>query len=416
MPGRRRPSSPRPTFPTTLLLQAYVPILPKHIWAKYTLDQIGDPEADGFFKNEPPVVGTGPVPVASSGSRASSSGSPATRTTGARQGAADEVIFQHFAERGHDGPGARRPARSTTSAASSPTSSTRSKTEPNIRDRRGLRQRLHVAVVQHRRQHRRATAARPRRSTDPAFRDALGYAIDQQTLVDRSLGGYGVAGHDDHPAVPRQLARRAGQPARPSTSRRRSAGSTPPATRSTPTASALDKEGKPINLRLTWPDSEAEHATDAQFIEEWFGQLGIGVDAAVTEEGKLIDDLTGPPAGGAATRTSTCGAGSATPIPTSLLSFFTTERDRRRRATASTRTRTTTSCSRSSRRESDPAEAQGDHRRDAEPRSTTRRRTTSCTTTPSSHAYRTDKFGGWTNQPPDSGHAALRLRLAGYMS
>ena len=29
---------------------------------------------------------------------------------------------------------------------------------------------------------------------DPAFRDALGYAIDQQKLVDTTLGGYGTPG------------------------------------------------------------------------------------------------------------------------------------------------------------------------------------------------------------------------------
>ena len=31
---------------------------------------------------------------------------------------------------------------------------------------------------------------------DPAFRDALGYAVDKQTLVDRVLGGFGDVGHD----------------------------------------------------------------------------------------------------------------------------------------------------------------------------------------------------------------------------
>ena len=36
-------------FPNTLLIQAYVPILPKHIWSKYSLAQIGDPKAKGFF-------------------------------------------------------------------------------------------------------------------------------------------------------------------------------------------------------------------------------------------------------------------------------------------------------------------------------------------------------------------------------
>ena len=32
------------------------------------------------------------------------------------------------------------------------------------------------------------------------------------------------------------------------------------------------------------------------------------------------------------------------------------------------------------------------------------------------HAYRTDKFTGWTNQPPGHRHADLRLRLPGYMA
>ncbi len=48
------------TFANTLLLQSYVPILPKHIWETYTIAQIGDSTAEGFFKNEPTVVGTGP--------------------------------------------------------------------------------------------------------------------------------------------------------------------------------------------------------------------------------------------------------------------------------------------------------------------------------------------------------------------
>ena len=83
-------------FPTTLLTQAYVPILPKHIWSKYTLEQIGDPEASGFFKNEPPVVGTGPYQAVEF--------KPGEFIRFARnpnywgpQGAADEVIMQHFA-------------------------------------------------------------------------------------------------------------------------------------------------------------------------------------------------------------------------------------------------------------------------------------------------------------------------------
>ena len=43
---------------------------------------------------------------------------------------------------------------------------------------------------------------------DPKFRDALGYAIDKQLLIDRVLGGYGETGHDPGPAVPVEVARR----------------------------------------------------------------------------------------------------------------------------------------------------------------------------------------------------------------
>ena len=40
----------------------------------------------------------------------------------------------------------------------------------------------------------------------------------------------------------------------------------------------------------------AEHATDAEFIVGWFGEIGIAVDAAVTDEGALFDaPVTGPP-------------------------------------------------------------------------------------------------------------------------
>ena len=85
-------------------------------------------------------------------------------------------------------------------------------TEPNIRTRRGLRQRLHVPVVQHPGDAADGYNGSTSALEDPAFRDALGYAIDRQALVDRVLNGHGVAGHDARSAVPRQLARRADNP------------------------------------------------------------------------------------------------------------------------------------------------------------------------------------------------------------
>ena len=180
-----RPSSSTTEFPTTLLPQAYVPILPKHIWSKYTLDQIADPEAADFFKNEPPVVGTGPYQAVEwePGNFVRFEANP---NYWGKQGAADEVIIQHFASARHHGPGAASAARSTTSVASGPTSSTPSPTSRTSRPSKASP----TATPTCRSTPRatpRATAARRRRSSIP-FRDALGYAIDNAKLVDATLG------------------------------------------------------------------------------------------------------------------------------------------------------------------------------------------------------------------------------------
>ena len=84
---------------------------------------------------------------------------------------------------------------------------------------------------------------------DPAFRDALGYAIDKQALVDKVRGGYGDAGSTNVPPVlqdARRTRRSPGTRTRrtrgPSTSPSRSRSSTPPAMCSTRTASASTRK------------------------------------------------------------------------------------------------------------------------------------------------------------------------------
>ena len=81
--------------PTSLLLPAYVPILPKHIWESHTLEQIANAEADDFFPNDPPVVGTGPYTAVEfqAGQFIRFARNP---NYWGEQGAADEVIIQHF--------------------------------------------------------------------------------------------------------------------------------------------------------------------------------------------------------------------------------------------------------------------------------------------------------------------------------
>ncbi|MFL5725500.1 MAG: ABC transporter substrate-binding protein [Chloroflexota bacterium] len=393
--------------PNTLILQAYVPILPKHIWSKYTLEQIGNPEGAGYFKNEPAVVGTGPyqatewVP-----------GDHITFTRNAnywgKQGAADEVIIQHF------------------SSADTMVQALKTgeidyvrgvladqfnalKNEPNVKVVEGAANgysELAFNTGGNKKGYGGSTSA----LTDPAFRDALGYAIDQQKLVDSTLGGYGAPGTT---IIPPFHTRWHVEPDKPrhfdieEAKRRLDAAGY----KLDSNNKRLDKDGKVINLRLTWPDSESEHATDAQFIAEWFGQLGITVTPAVTEEGALIDAVTGPPNGPGDYDIYIWGW-VGDPDPNSLLVFF----------------QTSEIGSSSDSYYSNPQYDQmyQDQRKESDPdkRKTILAQMQNLVYDEAPyiilyydaelHAYRTDKFAGWKNQPQDGGTPLFGYGSIGY--
>jgi peptide/nickel transport system substrate-binding protein len=393
--------------PNALILQAYVPILPKHIWSKYTLEQIGDPEAAGYFKNEPPVVGTGPYQATewTAGDHITFTRNP---NYWGQQGAADEVIIQHFAS-------------ADTMVQALKTGEidyvrgvladqfNALKTEPNVQVVEGLANgysELSFNTGGTKEGYHGSTAA----LSDPAFRDALGYAVDQQKLVDQTLGGYGTPGTT---IIPPFHTRWHVEPDKPrkfdiEEAKRRldAAGYALDAN-----GKRLDKEGKVINLRLTWPDSESEHATDAQFIAEWFGQLGITVTPAVTEEGALIDAVTGPPNGPGDYDIYMWGW-VGDPDPNSLLGFFQTSEIG------------ASSDSYYSNPHYDELYTQQRQESDPDKRKTILAEMQNLVYDEAPyiilyydaelHAYRTDRFGGWTNQPTDGGTPLFGYGSIGY--
>jgi peptide/nickel transport system substrate-binding protein len=245
---------------------------------------------------------------------------------------------------------------------------------------------------------------------DPAFRDALGYAIDRNRLVEASLAGHGVPGDTN---VPPYHANWHVAPNTPRTFDLAEAARRLDAAGYTLDASGrrLDAEGNPITLRLTWPDSEAEHATNAQFIQGWLQELGITVDAAVTEEGKLLDDLLGPPDGEANWDFYIWGW-VGDPDPMSLLSFF-------------------TSGQLGGLNDSFFANERYDELFELQQRATDPDERKEYIAEMQNifydqapyhvlyydnelHAYRTDRFGGWVNQPPDSGTPLFGYGPIGY--
>ncbi|HET9345682.1 MAG TPA: ABC transporter substrate-binding protein [Candidatus Limnocylindrales bacterium] len=394
--------------PNALILQAYVPILPKHIWSQHSIEEIGNPENENFFMNEPPVVGTGPYQAVEwvPGDFIRFARNP--NYWGDQQGAADEIIMQHFAS-GDTMVQALRTGDVDYVRGVLPDQFNALKTEPGIATVEGIANgytELSFNTGGNSEGYGGSTSA----LADVAFRDALGYAIDQQALVASTLGGYGTPGTTIIPPFHTRWHVEPDNPRRfdiaEANSRLDAAGYTRGAD-----GKRVDKEGNVINLRLTWPDSEAENATNAQFITEWFGELGITVTPAVTEEGKLIEDVTGPPNGPADYDIYMWGW-VGDPDPNSLLGFFTTDEI----GGASDSYYSNPEYDRmynEQRQESDEAarkEILADMQNlvydeapyhilyyDAE-----------------LHAYRTDKFGGWQNQPVEGGTPLFGYGSGGY--
>ena len=226
-------------FPNALILQAYVPILPKHIWAKHSIDEIGNPENANFFKNEPPVVGTGPYQAVewAPGDFIRFARNP--NYWGEQQGAADEIILQHFTS-GDTMVQALKTGDVDYVRGVLPDQFNALKTEPDIATVEGVANgytELSFNTGGNKEGYGGSTSA----LADVAFRDALGYAIDQQLLVDRTLGGYGTAGTTIIPPFHTRWHVEPENPRR-STSKRRRAASMPPATRSTRAASGSTRK------------------------------------------------------------------------------------------------------------------------------------------------------------------------------
>ncbi|CAN5464529.1 ABC transporter substrate-binding protein [soil metagenome] len=130
---------------------------------------------------------------------------------------------------------------------------------------------------------------------DAAFRDALGYAVDKDLLVDRVLGGYGEPGTTQVP--PFQTAWHK-EPATVRTFDLAVAGQKLEAAGYVLDGQdrRLDKEGNPIVLDLVFPDSDTTYSTAAEFIKTWWGELGVAVNPSQFDSDTLVDVMLPPEA------------------------------------------------------------------------------------------------------------------------
>jgi peptide/nickel transport system substrate-binding protein len=271
------------------IYQVYLPIIPKHVWGKDDYKKIGEEKFDA------PLVGTGPYTLAEwkTGQFMRFERNP---NYWGSKGFADEVVLQIFSssdtmvqalksgdlEYAHN-----------VNADQLKQLQTESNIKTVVGSANGWTQLAFNTYGTGTGKTIKDGGASTKALQDAAFRDALGYAVDKPLLVDRVLGGFGDIGTTMVPPVipafhvepdnPRHfdidLAKQkldtAGYPLDANSKR-------------------LDKEGKPIVLRLYMPDSDENYPKAAEFIKDWYGQLGIQVQTQVFDSDTLVDLLLPP--------------------------------------------------------------------------------------------------------------------------
>jgi peptide/nickel transport system substrate-binding protein len=401
--------------PTSLLLPAYVPILPKHIWEKYSIQQIANAEAEGFFANDPTVVGTGPYQaveyVPGQFMRFERN-----ETYWGKQGAPDQIIIQHF-ESGETMAQALRNGEIDYARGLQADAFDALEGVENITTVEGAANGYSYLTFNGYPRPIEGGGSSTTATRDPAFRDALGYAVDLPLLVDRVLAGHGEPGTSLLPPFA------ANWYVAPAPDVLRTFDLTVADEKLTAAGyvkdsagKRLDKDGKPINLRMTWPASEAELATVAQFVTEWWGTLGITVQAGVTEDDTLVNDLLPPeydPPGKADFDTYLWGwVGDVD--PSALLDPFTTDE-------IGGSSDTFWSNPRFDELFVQQGQTQDINARKAmiqEMQELFYRELPNIPLYYDSelHAYRTDNFTGWVNQPPESGTPLFQFGPIGYLN
>lgn len=127
---------------------------------------------------------------------------------------------------------------------------------------------------------------------DKAFRQAIGQVIDRQKLVDRVIGGLGTQGPamvppgtpgDFFTELPGVSKKQGVEPAKKALE---AAGYT-----TNSEGQRLDKNGNPITLRLMYNGSSTSNTAVAEFLESWFGDLGIPLQMKATNWDEMSGSL-----------------------------------------------------------------------------------------------------------------------------
>ena len=255
------------------IFQIYVPILPKHVWSKFNYKNIDKEKFDA------PLVGSGPYTLAEWKTNQFARFVRNPNYWG-NQGFADEVVLQFYS----DADTMVQALKAGELDYAHSVNADQFKQLPGRPDLHGGRrqgERLDPARVQHlrhgHRQDRSPTAGRrPRRcSTRRSATRSATPSTSRSSWTACSAASATSAPPTSRRSCPSGTSSRTAPATSTSSSPSRS--STRPGYVLNGDGKRLDKEGKPIALRLYFPNTDDVYAKSAQFVQEWYGQLGIDV-------------------------------------------------------------------------------------------------------------------------------------------
>ena len=248
---------------------------------------------------------------------------------------------------------------------------------------------------------------------DPAFRDALGYALDPEAIIDAAVDGHATPGTTLIPpaVVPFHI-----EPSRPrrfdaeeARDRLEAAGYRD----SDGDGVREDLDGKPIDLGLVYPTSDRRFASAAIAVASQWDAVGVGVTPKGLEPDPLEELLYTPEAGGTAEYDVELWSWRGSPDPDFLLSLLTTAEIGGY------------SDSNYANPAYDTSFAAQRHATTVEERQRVVRRMLDLAYDEAPylilfyddelHAQRTDRFGPWTTQPRDGGVSLFTAGVEGYL-
>ena len=326
------------------IFQVYMPILPEHVWGKFNYKKIADEKFDG------PLVGTGPY-LLQEWKTGQFARFKRNDNYWGKQGFADEVVLRFFPDNADTMVQALKAGEIDYAHDVNPDQFKQLAADPTYTAvagaANGWSQLAFNTYGTGTGKEIKNGGPSTKALLDPAFRDALGYAVDHQALVDRVLGGFGDVGTTIVPPVLGDLHVEPDNPRHfdieVAKQKLDAAGYKLDANNK-----RLDKEQKPITLRLAYPNTNDSYAKSAQFVQEWYAKLGIDV-VTQSYDSDTLSALILPPPDGEAKYDIDCGAGRAIPTRTPCCRSSGATRSGSGR-TASTAIRPTTRCTTCSRR------------------------------------------------------------------